>query len=233
MSFFLKSKPIFRASHRRFRNHHVTSNATVGTVCSTRMPSSSTYNSLNRGTRTFRTSPSSFLGQGSGTSKPLPFTNILASDIPPPVQVASVTPSGIQLTDGLIIPGPVVFLEGKVFLWDVPRALMSTGSGTGSEEDKQMIKDVFEIFECVIPKPEILLLGTGKTIFRPPSFVREYLNDLGIQLDVMDTRNACSTYNLLSEEGRRVAAALLPLTPRPWQKLQRGLGAGTGNSSIP
>ena len=31
-------------------------------------------------------------------------------------------------------------------------------------------------------------------------------------------RNACATYNLLSEEGRKVAAALLPLKPHKWQK---------------
>jgi NADH dehydrogenase [ubiquinone] 1 alpha subcomplex assembly factor 3 len=71
---------------------------------------------------------------------------------------------------------------------------------------------------------------------QPPPFLRGYLNQRGIQLDVLDTvscyllislvqtlklslqRNACSTYNLLSEEGRRVAAVLLPLTTRSWQK---------------
>jgi uncharacterized protein len=31
-------------------------------------------------------------------------------------------------------------------------------------------------------------------------------------------RNACSTYNLLAEEGRRVAAALAPETPARWEK---------------
>lgn len=86
-------------------------------------------------------------------------------------------------------------------------------------------------------KLEILLLGTGKRISQAPPALRAYLNQLGIQVDVMDTvcepiiiwnvfllnvlpsqRNACSTYNLLSEEGRRVAAALLPLTPQTWSK---------------
>lgn len=73
----------------------------------------------------------------------------------------------------------------------------------------------------------------------PPSFVRGHLRELGIGLEVMDTvwaikyilhvfaltvdiqRNACSTYNMLSEEGRRVAAALLPLQPHAWTKDQR------------
>ncbi|THU91911.1 DUF498-domain-containing protein [Dendrothele bispora CBS 962.96] len=138
-----------------------------------------------------------------------PFVNILADENPPPVQVNSITSGGIQLIDGLIIPSSCIFLEGKVLLWDVPASLWNGWT-----------KDHFEVFEVVVPKPEILLLGTGKSISQPPPFIREYLNQMGIQLDVMDTRNACSTYNLLSEEGRRVAAALLPLTPRPWQKIQ-------------
>ncbi|KAJ3798974.1 NADH dehydrogenase 1 alpha subcomplex assembly factor 3 [Lentinula aff. detonsa] len=158
--------------------------------------------------RRFFHSTSSSLSTGP-TAKAQPFTNILASDNPPPVQVASISPSGIELTDGLIIPGACIFLEGKVFLWDPPRTFWE-----GWKEEH------FDVFEFVVPKPEILLLGTGKTIFQPPQFIRDHLNKMGTQLDVMDTRNACSTYNLLSEEGRRVAAALLPLTPRTWQKAQ-------------
>ncbi|KAG6812937.1 hypothetical protein H0H92_015257 [Tricholoma furcatifolium] len=137
------------------------------------------------------------------------FTNILADDNPPAVQVKSITSAGIQLMDGLMLPSACIFLEGKVFLWDVPTTLW-TGWETGH----------FEIFETVIPKPEILLLGTGKTIAHVPVGIRTYLNKLGIQVDVMDTRNACSTYNLLSEEGRRVAAALLPMSPQPWTKAE-------------
>ncbi|KAF8345592.1 hypothetical protein F5887DRAFT_168744 [Amanita rubescens] len=68
----------------------------------------------------------------------------------------------------------------------------------------------FKLFEIGAPRPEILLLGTGKVISQPPPGIRKHLNLLGIQLDVMDTRNACSTYNLLSEEGRKVAACSPP-----------------------
>ncbi|KAH0588050.1 NADH dehydrogenase [ubiquinone] 1 alpha subcomplex assembly factor 3 [Termitomyces sp. J132] len=135
------------------------------------------------------------------------FTNILADDNPPAVQVKSITNAGIRLQDGLMVPCACIFLEGEVLLWDVPKTLW-TGWGT----------EHFEIFETVVPRPEILLLGTGKSIANVPVDLRTYLNKLGIQLDVMDTRNACSTYNILSEEGRRVAAALLPLTPHSWKK---------------
>jgi len=138
------------------------------------------------------------------------FTNILAGDTLPPVQVNSITPNGIQLANGLVIPSACIFLEGKVFLWDVPSKLWQ---GWGKEH--------LEVFEIVMPRPEILLLGTGKNTALPPPFFQSYLNGLGIRVDTMDTRNACSTYNLLAEEGRRVAAALIPYHPFQWQKIRR------------
>ncbi|TFK29030.1 DUF498-domain-containing protein [Coprinopsis marcescibilis] len=142
------------------------------------------------------------------------FTNILAdSENPPPVQVSSISPEGIQLADGLKLPGPSVFLDGRVFLWDVPAV-----GEPGKNPWKGWTEAHFELFDTVIPAPEILLFGTGKRIMQPPAFLRAYLNQRGIQLDILDTRNACSTYNLLSEEGRRVAAALLPLSPQTWKK---------------
>ncbi|KAH9482196.1 NADH dehydrogenase [ubiquinone] 1 alpha subcomplex assembly factor 3 [Psilocybe cubensis] len=145
------------------------------------------------------------------------FTNLLADDgNPPPVQVSSISDAGIQLADGLILPGACMFLEGKVFLWDVPNTDLK--SKITAERWNGWNGELFQILEVVTPKPEMLLLGTGKTLVPPPAFLRSYLSGLGIQLEIMDTRNACSTYNLLSEEGRRVAAALLPFKPYTWPK---------------
>jgi NADH dehydrogenase [ubiquinone] 1 alpha subcomplex assembly factor 3 len=77
------------------------------------------------------------------SSRPQPFLNILADEVPPPVQVSSISASGIQLTDGLIIPGACVLLEGKVFLWDPPRA--------GVWDDWK--EEHFDLFQAVVPKP--------------------------------------------------------------------------------
>ncbi|KII94600.1 hypothetical protein PLICRDRAFT_33402 [Plicaturopsis crispa FD-325 SS-3] len=132
-------------------------------------------------------------------------TNVLAGDTPPPIIISSLDEKGIHLEDGLNIPSACIFLDGNVFLWDVPSTLWDGWT-----------KEHFEIFETVVPKPELLLFGTGKSMSLLPPHLRLHLNKIGIQTEISDTRNACSTYNLLAEEGRRVAAALLPLRPRAW-----------------
>ncbi len=61
------------------------------------------------------------------------------------------------------------------------------------------------------PPVEVLLVGCGaKAVFIPPS-KRAALKAHGIVLEVMDTGAACRTYNVLLAEGRRVAAALVPV----------------------
>ena len=77
---------------------------------------------------------------------PTKFTNILAGANVPATQVKTVTPEGIHLEDGRIIPGPCVFLEGKAFLWNVPP---TPWDGWRPEH--------FAVFDVVVPKPGILL----------------------------------------------------------------------------
>tara|TARA_B100000686_G_C16765528_1_gene961482 strand:- start:63 stop:479 length:417 start_codon:yes stop_codon:yes gene_type:complete len=65
-------------------------------------------------------------------------------------------------------------------------------------------------FEPLIPaKPEIILLGTGQTLRFPSTEITKKLIAIKIGVEVMDTNAACRTYNILMEEGRNVAAALL------------------------
>lgn len=132
------------------------------------------------------------------------FRNILEDSERPPIMVESISETTFKLTDGIILPSSSVFLNGTAFMWDTPPPSFSWNGWS---------KEHFELFELVTPKPDILIFGTGRTVLPAPQFLRAYLNSLGIQLDVMDSRNACSTFNLLAEEGRRVAAAVLTLAP--------------------
>jgi len=61
------------------------------------------------------------------------------------------------------------------------------------------------------PKVEILLLGTGGTMRMIPKALRLELREQGVVVELMDSRAVCRTYNVLLAEGRRVAAAMLPV----------------------
>ena len=57
--------------------------------------------------------------------------------------------------------------------------------------------------------PQIVLLGTGATQRFPHPRVTAPLFRARVGLEVMDTRAACRTYNILVAEGRSVTAALI------------------------
>ncbi|MCW8825368.1 MAG: MTH938/NDUFAF3 family protein [Gammaproteobacteria bacterium] len=56
---------------------------------------------------------------------------------------------------------------------------------------------------------EILILGSGDRLIFPESSLLAPFMSRGIGVEVMDSRAACRTYNLLSGEGRKVAAAVI------------------------
>lgn len=76
---------------------------------------------------------------------PRKLSNILEGGPTPAVQVRGITPGGIELADGLVLPGACVFLDGKVFLWDV-------GDSEGGRNVKWEMEH-FKLFEIVVPKP--------------------------------------------------------------------------------
>ncbi|XP_010506273.1 PREDICTED: protoheme IX farnesyltransferase, mitochondrial-like [Camelina sativa] len=62
----------------------------------------------------------------------------------------------------------------------------------------------------VVNPPELLIIGCGRDIHPVTPEVRQFVKSIGMKLETVDSRNAASTYNILNEEGRVVAAALLP-----------------------
>lgn len=58
---------------------------------------------------------------------------------------------------------------------------------------------------------DVLLIGMGAEIAALPRDLRARLEQAGIGVEIMATPPACRTYNVLLSEGRRVAAALIPV----------------------
>jgi uncharacterized protein len=65
----------------------------------------------------------------------------------------------------------------------------------------------FEYF--LAHRPEVLLMGTGKSQRFPNPRLYRALTAAGISLECMDTPAACRTYNILVAEDRKVIAAVL------------------------
>lgn len=60
-------------------------------------------------------------------------------------------------------------------------------------------------------KVDVLFIGTGASLATLPKDFRDVLDAAGIGVEPMATDAACRTFNVLLSEGRRVAAALLPV----------------------
>jgi len=71
-------------------------------------------------------------------------------------------------------------------------------------------------FEALVERAgafDVLLVGTGATIAPPEGLpaAQVRLEAAGAGVEFMSTPSACRTYNVLLGEGRRVAAALVPV----------------------
>ncbi|KAF9954529.1 hypothetical protein BGZ72_004502 [Mortierella alpina] len=160
------------------------------------------------------------------------------------VSITTCTKHGFVTTEAITLQGPVLCIGGQVFLWDIfkesgavnlalkgkkdpkdgtPQAGSIPARPIFESMDENTAKEIFKVFELMNPRPEILIIGTGKSFAPLSPAVRSVIRGLGLQVDMMSTANAAATYNMLAEEGREVAAALLPLEPSKVQTVHNNL----------
>jgi uncharacterized protein len=65
------------------------------------------------------------------------------------------------------------------------------------------------VFDAGLEAVEFILIGTGDRLAPAPKLVREAARAAAFGIEVMNTMEACRLYNLMAEDGRRVAAALI------------------------
>ncbi|OQD66953.1 hypothetical protein PENPOL_c004G08943 [Penicillium polonicum] len=124
--------------------------------------------------------------------------------------------NGVKLTngDGLLLVG------GEAFAWRPWKAVEGAESDRVAKDAMLNAKGQFELDESVWgllnlvwPKPDMLILGLGGTIFPLSPETKRHINSLGIRVDVLDTRNAAAQFNLLATERgvTEIAAAMIPI----------------------
>jgi uncharacterized protein len=93
---------------------------------------------------------------------------------------------------------PVLVTPGATTSWPVTRA------------DELSAANLAAVRAGAAPA-ELLVVGCGpRAVFIAPA-VRAALKQADLAIEVVDTGSACRIYNVLLAEGRRVAAALIPL----------------------
>jgi len=96
---------------------------------------------------------------------------------------------------GMSHKGSIIALPSGIYAWNVnPLALTPADFAMAIAEKAEV---------------DLFLIGMGPDMARPPKPVRAALEAAGLMYDPMATGHAVSTYNLLLEEKRRVAAALI------------------------
>jgi uncharacterized protein len=107
--------------------------------------------------------------------------------------------------------GPGHFLIGERD-WREPVLVTPTATtawGVARAEDLSLAS--LDALKQASAPAELLVLGCGRRAAFIAPAVRAELKAAGLALEVVDTGSACRIYNVLLAEGRRAAAALIPL----------------------
>ena len=107
------------------------------------------------------------------------------------VEPGCVWVNGKPWTSPVIVPW-----QGAVRAWDVP----------GFEA-----LEAGHFSELLADRPELVLFGSGARLRFAHPRLQQPLHAARIGIDTMDLGAACRTYAVLTSEGRRVTAALLPV----------------------
>jgi len=108
---------------------------------------------------------------------------------------------GVKAIDGY---GPGFFrvaeqrLHGTLLV--LPESVQPWG---GLEDDETLL--------ALAGMVDVIFVGMGAEIAHLPAALRARLESVGLGVEVMNTPAACRTYNVCLSEGRRVAAALIPV----------------------
>ncbi len=117
------------------------------------------------------------------------------------MQLNEVTFSEATPIDGY---GPGFFRVGGNVMRGAALVTETGARGWGGLEDAQPLLDL-------VGDVDVVFIGTGAEIAHIPGALRSQLEDAGIGVETMSSPAACRTYNVLLSEGRRVAAAVLPV----------------------
>ena len=138
--------------------------------------------------------------------------DMLSNTPAPSTAIDACMDNGFALNSGLKVTGAgVMLVAGEAFQWRPWEC--SGGSVKNKRGQFDVDKQAWGILDLVWPKPDLLVLGTGERIMPVSPETRAAISELGVRIEVQDTRNAAAQFNLLATERgvQQVVAALVPV----------------------
>ncbi|KAL8743594.1 MAG: hypothetical protein Q9190_004070 [Brigantiaea leucoxantha] len=143
--------------------------------------------------------------------------NVLGNMPVPTTAIDACLNDGFHLDNGIKITGGsgCLLVAGEAFSWRPWDAVSPSQQGDQAAKMGQwdIPGTAWGLLELIWPKPDLLILGTGGRMRQVSKRTRDLVAEMGVRLDVLDTRNAAAQFNLLATERGigEVAAALVPL----------------------
>ncbi|PIA15192.1 hypothetical protein COEREDRAFT_88049 [Coemansia reversa NRRL 1564] len=117
--------------------------------------------------------------------------------------------TGFRLSNDHTVYGPLLIVNNEAFSLKIPPP-QPDASGRVLNPLTLLDPDALAILSIVTPKPELVVVGGGAGIAPLSHRAREYLTSIGLNVELANSKNASSTYNTLSEEGRNAALLAIP-----------------------
>ncbi|CAK7263313.1 hypothetical protein SEPCBS57363_000513 [Sporothrix epigloea] len=114
--------------------------------------------------------------------------------------------SGLQTLNG----SGMLLVGGEAFAW---RPWDDKTHLVNAKGQWEVDSSAFGLLSLIWPRPDLLILGLGPEIRPLSPETKRYITSLGMRVEILDTRNAASQFNLLATERGvdDVAAALVPI----------------------
>ncbi|XP_055390461.1 NADH dehydrogenase [ubiquinone] 1 alpha subcomplex assembly factor 3 [Condylostylus longicornis] len=133
--------------------------------------------------------------EGDGKTK----VQILNKELDIGLMINSYNQYGFRLNNNMSIVGPMAIFSKSVLSWNV-------------NEYRDINEDSLSLFGILEPKLDILVIGIGNEKVTPEISQRilNFIKNHKINIEILRTEQACTTFNFLNAESRMVAGAFIP-----------------------
>ncbi|EFQ25256.1 hypothetical protein CGRA01v4_06394 [Colletotrichum graminicola] len=140
--------------------------------------------------------------------------DVLGNTPIPSTSIDACVPDGFHLNSGVkVMDGDAALLVGgEAFAWR-PWEAKGSKKLINAKGQFELPAEAFGLLGLVWPRPDLLIIGVGPKIVPLSPATKKHLSSLGIRVEVLDTRNAASQFNLLATERGvdDVAGAMIPI----------------------